>query len=344
MPEVVAPVEEIGALVLTLAGGGIGFKRSVGALVDPFATWNVATGDVTIAAPVGTNSGGGTRRIVFLGDVTITGVLTAAVALAAHATALATPRTINGVAFDGSANITTPYATGAVPFAALTGLPATLAGYGIGDAYTKAASDARYLLLAGGTLTGAVTHASSLFGTAAGNTQGLQIVASAASWISVTIDSAGVPKTVIFGSDPTAGGSGFVGTITAHAFAIRANNVAAITVAVSGAVSISSGMTANGGINIAGGGFAQGSIYKDPNYGLSMVVITGANSDFSMWNVAGNTQIIRVPTGSINVVLAGGLTIAAALTLSTYGAGGGLVGAGNVDSGGAGYRLLRVPN
>jgi hypothetical protein len=37
-----------------------------------------------------------------------------------------------------------------------TGLPTTLAGYGITDAYTKTASDARYLQLTGGTLSGSL--------------------------------------------------------------------------------------------------------------------------------------------------------------------------------------------
>jgi phage-related tail fiber protein len=48
---------------------------------------------------------------------------------AATATALATARTINGVSFDGSANIT-------IPFANLASKPTTISGYGITDALT----------------------------------------------------------------------------------------------------------------------------------------------------------------------------------------------------------------
>lgn len=50
-----------------------------------------------------------------------------------------------------------------------TGLPTTLAGYGITDAYTKTASDARYLSIGGGTLTGALIVSSGGIEAAAGN-------------------------------------------------------------------------------------------------------------------------------------------------------------------------------
>lgn len=50
-----------------------------------------------------------------------------------------------------------------------TGLPTTLAGYGITDAYTKTASDARYLSIGGGTLTGALIVNSGGIEAASGN-------------------------------------------------------------------------------------------------------------------------------------------------------------------------------
>jgi len=43
---------------------------------------------------------------------------------------------------------------GSTSFTSLTGIPTTVAGYGITDVYTKTASDARYLQLSGGTLSG----------------------------------------------------------------------------------------------------------------------------------------------------------------------------------------------
>ena len=53
---------------------------------------------------------------------------------AASATKLATARTINGVSFDGTANITIP--SGSVVFSSITSLPTTIAGFGITDGAT----------------------------------------------------------------------------------------------------------------------------------------------------------------------------------------------------------------
>ena len=47
--------------------------------------------------------------------------------------------------------------TASTAWSAITGTPTTLAGYGITDAYTKTESDARYLQLSGGSLTGGLT-------------------------------------------------------------------------------------------------------------------------------------------------------------------------------------------
>ncbi|MCC7375781.1 MAG: hypothetical protein IT581_14075, partial [Verrucomicrobiales bacterium] len=46
---------------------------------------------------------------------------------------------------------------GSVAFGQLTGIPTTLSGHGITDAYTKAEADGRYLQLAGGTVAGALS-------------------------------------------------------------------------------------------------------------------------------------------------------------------------------------------
>ena len=66
---------------------------------------------------------------------------------ASTATKLQTAHTIAGVSFDGSANIS-------IPFANLSSIPTTLAGYGITDAYTTSSADNTFLKLAGGTMTG----------------------------------------------------------------------------------------------------------------------------------------------------------------------------------------------
>ena len=53
---------------------------------------------------------------------------------AVSATKLYTARTINGVAFDGTANITITASVSSVAWSAITSTPTTLVGYGITDA------------------------------------------------------------------------------------------------------------------------------------------------------------------------------------------------------------------
>lgn len=65
-------------------------------------------------------------------DSAISGVTGGAVASAAK---LTTARNIAGVSFDGTANIS-------IPFANLSSIPTTAAGYGITDVYTKTSIDA----------------------------------------------------------------------------------------------------------------------------------------------------------------------------------------------------------
>src|SRR3954465_15811071 len=72
MPEIVGATEEVGAIVLTLAASALGFKRATG-VVDSFVSWNAAPGDVTVLPPVGTNSGGGTRRVMMSAPLAVGG-------------------------------------------------------------------------------------------------------------------------------------------------------------------------------------------------------------------------------------------------------------------------------
>jgi hypothetical protein len=72
MPEIIGATEEVGAIVLTLAASALGFKRATG-VVDSFVSWNAATGDVAVLPPVGTNSGGGTRRVMMSAPLTVGG-------------------------------------------------------------------------------------------------------------------------------------------------------------------------------------------------------------------------------------------------------------------------------
>lgn len=71
----------------------------------------------------------------------------------ASATKLQTARTIAGVSFDGTANIS-------IPFANLSSIPTTLSGYGITDAYTKSQVDSSLsgkVSKSGDTMTGNLT-------------------------------------------------------------------------------------------------------------------------------------------------------------------------------------------
>lgn len=62
MPEILNPTQEIGALVLTLPATAVGAKR-MGA-VDVIVSWDPASGDLSLTPPVGTDVGGGSRRVV----------------------------------------------------------------------------------------------------------------------------------------------------------------------------------------------------------------------------------------------------------------------------------------
>lgn len=75
MPEIAAPTEEVGALILSIAGSGIGAKRASGT-VDNVLAWDAASGDITITPPVGTDVGGGTRLVRINGPAVATSSLT----------------------------------------------------------------------------------------------------------------------------------------------------------------------------------------------------------------------------------------------------------------------------
>jgi hypothetical protein len=116
-----------------------------------------------------------------------------------------------------------------------------------------------------GRLGGALTVGGVLLCTLSGQSMGINTTAVSSTFMNVTIDGAGTPKTVILGCD--ASGAGFVGSLTNNIFSIRANNTAALTIGTAGT-----------------------------------------------------------------------------LTLPAYGSGGGLMTVGAADSGGVGFKLLRVPN
>jgi hypothetical protein len=73
-------------------------------------------------------------------------------------------------------------------------------------------------------------------------------------------------------------------------------------------------ITAGGGVNIAGGSFAAGTIYQSAGTGLTLACLAGSGYDFQLINPAGSVGIIRVPTGTSTVLLAGSLQFSAANT------------------------------
>jgi hypothetical protein len=71
--------------------------------------------------------------------------------------------------------------------------------------------------------------------------------------------------------------------------------------------------TMGGGINISGGGFAAGQIYKSAANGMSIVGITGSSNDFVFFT-PGGAGFLTVPTGTSNLAVTGNLSATLAST------------------------------
>lgn len=81
------------------------------------------------------------------------------------------------------------------------------------------------------------------------------------------------------------------------------------------------------------------------NAGVIIVRSTGGLRWASTANVdTGAVDITLARSGASTLALTGSLSVSAALTLAALGGGGGAVSVGAADSGGVGFRLLRVPN
>jgi hypothetical protein len=129
------------------------------------------------------------------------------------------------------------------------------------------------------------------------------------------------------------------------AFRINADGTATFAGAVSmAALTATSGtfsavITANGGVAIAGGAFAAGTIYKNAVTGLSLAAVAGSGLDFGLFTPGGG-NILTVPTGTANAVFAGAVSTGA-LSATTGTFSGGLatshatldVGVGHVKAG-----------
>jgi len=81
---------------------------------------------------------------------------------------------------------------------------------------------------------------------------------------------------------------------------IRTLNVGAIVDAISIAAGGIAGFSA--GVQLNGGTFSAGLIYKDASYGLGLGGITGSSADFYVFTPSGS-GVLHVPTGTRNVAI-----------------------------------------
>ncbi len=67
-------------------------------------------------------------------------------------------------------------------------------------------------------------------------------------------------------------------------------------------------ITASVGVQINGGSFAAGRIYKDAVFGTSVAATTGSSYDFTLFEPSGVHAIMRVPTGTNDVIFNGAIS------------------------------------
>jgi hypothetical protein len=87
------------------------------------------------------------------------------------------------------------------------------------------------------------------------------------------------------------------------------------TINVTGAATLGSTLAVAGNTTIGGslhftanGSFpGQGSFYKDPSFGLTAIAATGSTYDFALINPSGANLILRVPTGTSDLVTTGAI-------------------------------------
>ena len=80
-----------------------------------------------------------------------------------------------------------------------------------------------------------------------------------------------------------------------------------------GADAISGGLiTASSGAVVTGGSFAVGKLYKDATLGLAIAGVGGSSYDFVLLNASGQI-VMRNPTGTINALMPGNVTVVGTL-------------------------------
>lgn len=150
----------------------------------------------------------------------------------------------------------------------------------------------------------------------------------------------------LFGIESSAGGvlytgtsaySSVFGTASARSVHLVTNNAVRLTIDSAGATSLAAGLTVASGVTVTAGGLTVSA-------GLTAIqALTAA----SLVTLNGGLTVASAATfGSGLSVTGGDLQIGAGLNLILLGLGGGthIVSVGAADSGGVGFKLLRVPN
>lgn len=265
----------------------------------------------------------------------VTGNLTGAVTgNASTATALQTARTINGQAFDGTANITI---TAVAAAGTLTGttlasnvVSSSLTSVGVlaSPHMTGAVVDSGGLTITLGGLT--ATGNSTITGTLGGVTT-LTATTVTATNLGGTLSTAAQPNitstgvlasvhmtspVVDSGGIAVTGNSTVTGTLGVSSdFAINTNKLTvaaasgnttiAGTLALTGAATFAQGVQVTG----SGVGVVPGAFYKGSATGLTLIGVTGSGDDLSIYNPAGTLPIIHTPTGTLHVLFGGAVDV-----------------------------------
>jgi hypothetical protein len=218
-----------------------------------------------------------------------------------------------------------------------------------------------------GSLTGNAATATNVAGTGiTGTTLAATVVTSSLTTVGVlasphmtsaVVDSGGLTitaggLTVSASGVTVTGSSSFTGGITIVSGGL---NVSANTTAVQAltATSISAKSTTSGLTNVldtltAGSTTADFAVHQYSRGGTSKwftgLNASGANADsYDVVSIGVGTALVLNKT-TLAATFGGAAVIPGALTLSALGSGGGLVSVGVADSGGSGFKLLRVPN
>jgi hypothetical protein len=99
-------------------------------------------------------------------------------------------------------------------------------------------------------------------------------------------------------------------------------------ITITRALTVSGLLTASGGITVTGGAAAAGTWYKNASYGVAIQAAAGSTYDFILANPGNTNAILYVPTGTLNVVIAGGFGCNGAAAQTAYASGGALAAYG----------------